>query len=726
MLKISIQLQSGAGSRFDGGVGVSFGVNMRKNLFFFIFIFNFTFFIFHFSIAGAIEVGGHITEDTTWSPDNNPYILIDNIYVDEGVTLTILPGTEIKITGASCTNWQEFDQSFWFQNGNNDAKMFWVDGRIIAEATEQDSIIFTRMQDDPDFYWGNIYITEQAEMCRFKCCKIEYSVGIGISVGDVAKGAISIYNGEGLIINCLFNNNGTGLVTRGSLVKSLEISGSIFSFDNNINDYVEDIWAEGHIGLITPAEGFKPALLANNEFINDRCITAGSVYYVDNQNTNCIELDTGFDDEISYFYSNEFSNCDTGIDGRNESYLFIKNNRFIGGSHGVDIDYAYVEISDNYFEGCVLVAYHSYLSKIINNNFINSSGTAITGNVSVITNNIISNYNRGLSGRGEELFSNNIFVDNNYIFSSVTDNHIIENNIFISNDELYMNFLYGNPIFRNCILDFELPPECIDGGGNIWVDSLQAQTLFEDIQNGDFHLIESSLAIDAGFDTTGYYYPFDMDYNHRVWDGDNNGTSIIDIGPYEYNSPSFGGIEGFTYNPSTGEPVDYVLIKINNEPGEFTFSDSLGNFQYKLPAGIYDVYAERVFYDDAILYEIEVNDGQFTQIQIPMFETVDVEDYEIPKSEFLISNLTSFPNPFNPTTTISFSIPEDVYVKITIYNIKGQKVRELPIVTPSPSHTLSVTWDGTDSNNKPVSSGIYFYKISSGNESVMKKMLLLK
>jgi hypothetical protein len=68
-----------------------------------------------------------------------------------------------------------------------------------------------------------------------------------------------------------------------------------------------------------------------------------------------------------------------------------------------------------------------------------------------------------------------------------------------------MNFLYGNPIFRNCILDFELPPECIDGGGNIWVDSLQAQTLFEDIQNGDFHLIESSLAIDAGFDTTGYY-----------------------------------------------------------------------------------------------------------------------------------------------------------------------------------------------------------------------------
>jgi hypothetical protein len=59
---------------------------MKKYVFLF---FSFYFLFFAFSIAPAIEVGGHITEDTTWSPDNNPYILIDNIYVDEGVTLTI-------------------------------------------------------------------------------------------------------------------------------------------------------------------------------------------------------------------------------------------------------------------------------------------------------------------------------------------------------------------------------------------------------------------------------------------------------------------------------------------------------------------------------------------------------------------------------------------------------------------------------------------------------------
>jgi len=125
--------------------------NKIVSLIFILFILHFTFLIFHSSIAFAIEVGGHLTEDTTWLPENNPYLVTENLYVDSGVTLTILPGTEIKISGASCTSWQELDQNFSYQNGTNIAKMFWVDGRIIAEGTAQDNITFTRMQNDPDF-----------------------------------------------------------------------------------------------------------------------------------------------------------------------------------------------------------------------------------------------------------------------------------------------------------------------------------------------------------------------------------------------------------------------------------------------------------------------------------------------------------------------------------------------------------------------------------------------
>jgi hypothetical protein len=254
---------------------------------------------------------------------------------------------------------------------------------------------------------------------------------------------------------------------------------------------------------------------------------------------------------------------------------------------------------------------------------------------------------------------------------------------------------------------------------------LQAQTLFEDIQNGDFHLIEGSLAIDAGFDTLGYYYPFDMDYNHRVWDGDSNDSAIIDIGPYEYNSPAFGGIEGFTYNPSTGDPVDYVILKINNEPGEFTFSDSIGNFQYKLPDGIYDVYAERMYYNDVIECEVEVIDGQFTQIQIPMIETVDVEENTIiPLANDF--NLNNYPNPFNPTTTISYQLPADSEVELIIYNIKGQVVRTL-VNEMLPAGEHAVVWGGNDDSGHNVSSGIYFYKLRvNGKTEAVKKCLLLK
>nr|MBC8416099.1 T9SS type A sorting domain-containing protein [Candidatus Cloacimonadota bacterium] len=90
-----------------------------------------------------------------------------------------------------------------------------------------------------------------------------------------------------------------------------------------------------------------------------------------------------------------------------------------------------------------------------------------------------------------------------------------------------------------------------------------------------------------------------------------------------------------------------------------------------------------------------------------------------------ILSLVNYPNPFNPSTTISFSLKNSSNVKLTVYNVKGQKVTTLVDKHfENGSHT--VTWNGKDSNNKSVSSGIYFYKISSGKSSAMKKMLLLK
>jgi hypothetical protein len=702
---------------------------MKKNLFFFIFIFNFTFYILHFSIAPAIEVGGHLTEDTIWSPDNNPYLVTSGVYVDVGVTLTILPGTVVKFNADYYDDIG--DDQFYFHGGVEPvAKFIRVDGRIIAEGTEQDSIIFTRMQDEEYFHWGTIYIPEGAQSSRFKYCLFEFSAFTGFSLSEQPRAAIALWNGSAKVVNCSFIDNDRAINIEKNVTDILAI--------NNYFDYFEYphpniISLSGKyfflIRYIFNVDTGTPFIAHNIFKHGTAAYSSKSMYFVDNSiesvtfNRKAIYLSSNTY-EKSYFYNNEIGSCSTGIDSSLDS-IYIKNNHFATNSgKGIEIDDAYVEISDNYFEECDLDTGLECNGRIYNN--IVEEGNVRTSAYLDVYQNIGFNGEAGITitYRNESCF-NNLSINNQYAFNGVFSGYY-NNCIFVGNDELSLNGVHGNPIFRNCILDFDIEPPCIDGGGNIWVDSLQAQTLFEDIQNGDFHLIEGSLAIDAGFDTTGYYYPFDMDYNHRVWDGDNNGTSIIDIGPYEYNSPSFGGIEGYTYNPTTEELVDYVLLKINNQPCEFTFSDSIGNFQYKLPAGTYDVYAERVFYDDAVLYEIEVNDGQFTQIQIPMFETVDAEDYEIPKSEFLIFNLTNFPNPFNPETTIRFTTENtEKNTELIIYNIKGQEVRKL-INEHLIKGTHSVLWNGLDSNSKLVSSGIYFYKISSGKESVMKKMLLLK
>ena len=86
---------------------------------------------------------------------------------------------------------------------------------------------------------------------------------------------------------------------------------------------------------------------------------------------------------------------------------------------------------------------------------------------------------------------------------------------------------------------------------------------------------------------------------------------------------------------------------------------------------------------------------------------------------------SNYPNPFNPETTIRFSVPTDGKVQVTVYNIKGQKVKQL-LNEQIAAGRHSVIWNGTDTNGRSVSSGLYFAKIEQGNTHRIHKMLLMK
>ena len=91
----------------------------------------------------------------------------------------------------------------------------------------------------------------------------------------------------------------------------------------------------------------------------------------------------------------------------------------------------------------------------------------------------------------------------------------------------------------------------------------------------------------------------------------------------------------------------------------------------------------------------------------------------------ILGDLSNYPNPFNPDTEIRFSLARDSEVKLSVFNVLGQKVKTL-IQGSFPAGTHSVRWNGTDESGRQVASGIYLYKIVTGDVVESRKMILMK
>ena len=99
-----------------------------------------------------------------------------------------------------------------------------------------------------------------------------------------------------------------------------------------------------------------------------------------------------------------------------------------------------------------------------------------------------------------------------------------------------------------------------------------------------------------------------------------------------------------------------------------------------------------------------------------------------PEHEFLPRSIElsqNYPNPFNPTTTIRFGLPDEGKVKLVIYNVLGQKVKELLNESRGAGYH-TVMWNGKNETGQQVSSGLYIYRLESAKGAESKKMLLIK
>ena len=102
---------------------------------------------------------------------------------------------------------------------------------------------------------------------------------------------------------------------------------------------------------------------------------------------------------------------------------------------------------------------------------------------------------------------------------------------------------------------------------------------------------------------------------------------------------------------------------------------------------------------------------------------LDIDDALIPDKFALHQN---YPNPFNPITNIRYDLPENSFVTLVIYDLRGGKVRTLINDQLQEAGYRNIVWNGRDQYGRPRPSGMYIYTIRASDFTLTRKMIMLK
>ncbi|MHB9027748.1 MAG: FlgD immunoglobulin-like domain containing protein [Candidatus Latescibacterota bacterium] len=204
-----------------------------------------------------------------------------------------------------------------------------------------------------------------------------------------------------------------------------------------------------------------------------------------------------------------------------------------------------------------------------------------------------------------------------------------------------------------------------------------------------------------------FYGPEDEGRNAYLADVSPDGEWLLHRGDFLANGVKMAGLCAF--NLGTGKSF-LSFPNADKFTGEGSFSGDNRKFAFSVATPQADPKM-------APIYNIFTVDFQPS----PFWKTNAVSE-QIPVGFALTGN---HPNPFNPSTTISFTLPSAGSVNLTVYDITGRKIRDLESGQLS-AGSHSVLWDGRDANGKAVSSGVYLSRLSRGGKAVSRRMLLMK
>jgi len=184
-----------------------------------------------------------------------------------------------------------------------------------------------------------------------------------------------------------------------------------------------------------------------------------------------------------------------------------------------------------------------------------------------------------------------------------------------------------------------------------------------------------------------------------------NGTVVLGLIPMVYG-------ENSDLMPGAGE-IARLIFHVDN-PGLESLELTLTSLDEHTPM---------------FVYTEMVNGEGATMVSTPEFPGVTVAlasgsgtQAEIPETFALKQNA---PNPFNPQTNIDYDLPVAAHVTLDILNVLGQRVRTL-VNDYREAGSYSVIWDGRSDDGSATASGVYFYRITAGNDQAVKKMMMLK